>query len=72
MIDKLSYDEILGISADLKQQIDVIEKMTASRDITQLSSLIKYESCLKNIIFLSDFIYYSYTINSKYIVILNS
>jgi len=54
MIDKLSYDEILGISADLKQQIDVIEKMTASRDITQLSdfiaTVIGYSKFLENIV----------------------
>ena len=37
MIDKLSYDEILNISNDLKTQAHVIEKLLKKRDIPDLS-----------------------------------
>ena len=40
MIDKLKYDEILAISAELKNQIEIVERTTKSRDITQLSDFI--------------------------------
>ncbi len=54
MIDKLSYDDILAISKDLKQQIDIISSLTASREITQLSDFIAtvegYSKFLVNIV----------------------
>jgi hypothetical protein len=54
MIDKLSYDDILAISNDLKKQIDVVSQVTASREITQLSDFIAtvegYSKFLVNIV----------------------
>lgn len=36
MIDKLSYDEILTISKELKTQVEIIDKLAKSRGIPQL------------------------------------
>ena len=40
MIDKLKYEDVLAISNELKTQIEIIDKTTKSRDITQLSDFI--------------------------------
>ena len=40
MIDKLKYEDVLAISKDLKVQIEIVERATKSRDITQLSDFI--------------------------------
>ena len=54
MIDKLSYDDVLAISRDLKQQINIVSQATASREITQLSDFIAtvegYSKFLTNIV----------------------
>ena len=36
MIDKLSYDEILNISKDLKVQIEIVDKIAKANNIPQL------------------------------------
>ncbi len=40
MIDKLSYDDLLTVSNELRQEIEIVKQMTASREITQLSDFI--------------------------------
>ena len=40
MIDKLSYDEVLEISKSLKEQMNVIEKITNNRGIEDLVDFI--------------------------------
>ena len=37
MIDKLSYDDILKISQELKEQSDIIEKLAEGRDLPELT-----------------------------------
>jgi hypothetical protein len=37
MIDKLSYDEIMAISKDLKEQAEIISKLIENRNIQELS-----------------------------------
>ena len=36
MIDKLTYDQVLAISKDLKQQADIIDELASSRNIQEL------------------------------------
>lgn len=36
MIDKLTYDEILSISKDLKEQIKIINSIIDTKDLPQL------------------------------------
>ena len=54
MIDKLSYDNIMAISNDLRVQAETIERLTASRDINNLSDFIAtvegYSKFLSNIV----------------------
>ncbi len=54
MIDKLSYDNILAISSDLRAQAEIINRLTASRDIKNLSDFIAtvegYSKFLSNIV----------------------
>ena len=40
MIDKLKYEDILAISAELKKQVEIVDKATKSRDITRLSDFV--------------------------------
>jgi hypothetical protein len=37
MIDKLSYDEIMAISKNLKEQAEIISKLIENRNIQELS-----------------------------------
>lgn len=54
MIDKLSYDDIIAISHDLRQQVSIVSQLASSRDITQLSDFIAtvegYSKFLENIV----------------------
>ena len=36
MIDKLSYDQVLAISKELKKQSDIVETLAKERDIQEL------------------------------------
>lgn len=36
MIDKLSYDEVLNISQELKKASEVVRKLSKDRDITEM------------------------------------
>ena len=36
MIDKLSYDEIITISKELKQQAEIVDKLAKKRDLQDL------------------------------------
>lgn len=40
MIDKLSYDQVLAISKELKNQIDVISRLIENKNIPELSDFI--------------------------------
>ena len=40
MIDKLSYEEVSKISAELRAQIKVVADLTAAREINRLSDFI--------------------------------
>ena len=54
MIDKLSYDDVLAISNDLRQQVNIVSQLASSREITQLSDFIAtvegYSKFLENIV----------------------
>ena len=40
MIDKLSYDEVLTISKNLKQQANIIERLMQGREIPELDDFV--------------------------------
>ena len=40
MIDKLSYDEVLAISKDLRQQANIIDKLIQGREISELEDFV--------------------------------
>ena len=54
MIDKLSYDEILSISKILKEQGEIVDKITKAREIDDLADFIAtvegYSKFLENTI----------------------
>ena len=54
MIDKLSYEEVLQISKDLKQQSAIITKLLANREMPELSDFVAtvegYSKFLENTI----------------------
>ncbi len=54
MIDKLTYDEVLAISKELKEQADIIEKLLSGRNIQELSDFVAtvegYSKYLENTI----------------------
>lgn len=54
MIDKLSYDEILNISKELKNQIEVVSKIANAHELDELADFIAtvegYSKFLENTI----------------------
>ena len=54
MIDKLSYEDILTISKELKEQAAIIDKLVQNRNIQELKDFAAtvegYSKCLENTI----------------------
>ena len=40
MIDKLSYDEVLSISKELRQQANIIERLMQGREVPELEDFV--------------------------------
>ena len=40
MIDKLSYDQILAISKELKTQVEIIDSLVKLKNITELNDFV--------------------------------